>query len=195
MLIGTPEELKARQELWAFLVRNTTESGITLETWADGLDRLKVYVSRYLFPGVTLPRFLDQEIFKHHSMLNLLGETGLFREQGYFEFIERGEGRNIIWGLTRRGSWVVGSAHMVGLEIKSLTMQSASSKQLIEAMVSYFGDKPLIESVAFIAKLLKEFIEKDIREKRTRLHELERAFGSVDTFSGIVSVKAESREG
>lgn len=172
-----PQQIKFRDcpeevEVWDFIRHIVTRQDISTELWLQGMEKYRAFVVKIIFPKITLVPIKEQLWFKELQP-EAEGIPGLYSEQAFFN-IE--ESYTKMWGLTRRGKWILGEGSVHG----KLVLLQVSCEDILRRYRMHPAE---------IATRIIDFVRGEIMERRRRLNELEAYSNSADTFAGIASLK------
>lgn len=183
---GTPRHFRFRSSpeedaVNSFTRRIVTQPVISHEEWLEGLEAFRVYIVKKIFPKITLQPLVDNPWFKS-IVSQRCGDENLFQEQMFFIALETASSIKM-WGLTRRGKWVLANRIQISDYTYGVSLAESSCEELIALK---------IQTPAEIAFYLTDFISRQIRERREKLSELEEYYSTAEFFTGIAKIKSES---
>lgn len=169
-----PEEI----EIWNFIRHIVTKEDLSPVLWSQGMEKFRLYLIRVIFPKITLVAIEDQDWFKAIQPKKK-GSLDPFGEQAFFSILEPAPIR--MWGLTRRGKWLLGEGSM-----EEISLREVDCASILETYKMHPAE---------IATELVEFVRREMAERRRRLSELESYLSSAETFAGIAAYKPNPFKG
>jgi hypothetical protein len=174
---SSPEEDAVRE----FIRRIVTKFDISPEEWLEGIEALRVYIVVKIFPNITMRALEDEEWFclaKPEKM----GDMSLFKEQ--MVLIERQSVKGSqMWGLTRRGKWVLATGNLCGEPPLHLLLTPSSCEEILTINNMNASE---------VADCLYDFLSRQMQERRRKIAETEQYFHTAELFTSIAKMKFEA---